>query len=157
MVEAWLLGVALLAYAVQGDFSARTHAPPAIVPVDSKLREICVEWQRRLGLTRAIATPNANGWKRPPSSDGSAVVLTLTRPLTGLSEAQLRAVIAHELAHIKRLDLLSMHSRFRGDPPLLPPRSVVAEQAHSARTAKLLRRYRDCTLCNAVEYARALT
>jgi hypothetical protein len=46
--------------------------------------------------TRA-AVPMVVGWLRP-------VVLVPTAALTGLSTAQLRAVLAHELAHIKRHD-----------------------------------------------------
>ena len=63
--------------------------------------------QDRLGLTRAIRylecgwlqAPAVIGWLRP-------IVLLPVTALTGLSEDQLRAVIAHELAHIRRLDAL---------------------------------------------------
>jgi len=118
------------------------------VPVDSKLREICVELQRRLGLTRAIRyaqcqwleAPAVIGWFRP------VVFLPLTA-LTGLSEAQLRAVIAHELAHIKRLDsFVNAFQVFVETLLFYHPAVWWLEQAHSARTRKLLRRYRDCTL-----------
>ncbi len=59
----------------------------------------------QLGLNRAIRylecgwlqAPGVIGWIRP-------IVLLPVAALTGLSEAQLRAVIAHELAHIRRHD-----------------------------------------------------
>jgi beta-lactamase regulating signal transducer with metallopeptidase domain len=106
MVEAWLLGVALFSLRSAGGFLLLERMRRRqSVPVDSKLGEICVELQRRLGLTRAIRyaqcqwleAPAVIGWFRP------VVFLPLTA-LTGLSEAQLQVVIAHELAHIRRLD-----------------------------------------------------
>jgi len=63
--------------------------------------------------------PAVLGWFRP-------VVLLPVRALTGLTEAQIEAVIAHELAHIRRLDcfvnlfqiatetLLFYHRRYGG-------------------------------------------
>jgi hypothetical protein len=61
--------------------------------------------QDRLGITRAIQyceslqldAPAVIGWFKP-------VVLLPLSALTGLSEAQLRTVIAHELTHIRRFD-----------------------------------------------------
>src|SRR6267378_7750859 len=55
MVEAWLLGVALFSLRSAGGFLLleRMRRRQSI-PVDSKLREICAELQRGLGLTRAI-------------------------------------------------------------------------------------------------------
>ena len=49
--------------------------------------------------SRRISTPLAVGWIRP-------VVLLPVRAFTGLDEDQLRAVLAHELAHIRRHDFL---------------------------------------------------
>jgi beta-lactamase regulating signal transducer with metallopeptidase domain len=49
--------------------------------------------------SRRIATPLVVGWIRP-------MVLLPVRALTGLDEDQLRAVLAHELAHIRRHDFL---------------------------------------------------
>ena len=74
-------------------------------PVGALLLEKCHELQRRLGLDRVIRycecyrieAPAVIGWFRP-------VVLLPAAVLTGLTEEQLTAVIAHELAHIQRLD-----------------------------------------------------
>jgi len=70
-----------------------------------KQTDLCREVQDRLGLARAVRylecdwlqAPAVIGWLRP-------VVLLPVVALTGLSEDQLRAVVAHELAHIQRLD-----------------------------------------------------
>ena len=64
---------------------------------------MCRMLQRRLGIeravqfceTRRVAAPAVIGLFRP-------VVLLPVTALTGLSEAQLEAIIAHELAHIRR-------------------------------------------------------
>jgi beta-lactamase regulating signal transducer with metallopeptidase domain len=74
-------------------------------PVSALLLEKCHQLQRRLGLDRVIRycechrieAPAVIGWFRP-------VVLLPAAVLTGLTEEQLTAVIAHELAHIQRLD-----------------------------------------------------
>ena len=63
--------------------------------------------QQRMGLTRVVRyceslhldAPAVAGWIRP-------VVLLPMSAVTGLTEAQLEAVIAHELAHIRRYDAL---------------------------------------------------
>ena len=74
-------------------------------PISGALRARCLELQRRLGLHRVVSyceslqldAPAVAGWFRP-------VVLLPVSALTGLSTQQLSAVIAHELAHVKRLD-----------------------------------------------------
>ncbi|MCE5187524.1 MAG: M48 family metalloprotease [Planctomycetaceae bacterium] len=61
----------------------------------------------RLGISKAVGiaesalvqVPTAIGWLKP-------VILLPASALTGLDEMQLRAMIAHELAHIKRGDYL---------------------------------------------------
>lgn len=75
------------------------------VKVSDTILEICVTLQDRLGITRAIdycqcmrlQSPAVLGWFRP-------IVMLPVSALTGLSQDQLQSVIAHELAHIKRLD-----------------------------------------------------
>jgi beta-lactamase regulating signal transducer with metallopeptidase domain len=105
-VEAWFAGVVILSLRTAGgvlliERMRRTEAKP----VSARLRQICVAVQWRLGLMRAIryceskfvAAPAVIGWIRP------AVLLPVSA-LSGLSEEQLQAVIAHELAHIRRFD-----------------------------------------------------
>ncbi len=76
-------------------------------PIAGDLLRTCLALQRRLGVSRAVRyvcskvaeSPAVFGWMRP------VVVLPLSA-LAGLSPWQVEALIAHELAHIKRWDLL---------------------------------------------------
>lgn len=160
LVQFWLVGVAIFSLrSAGGFFLLERMRRRQSVAVSAQLQEICNELQRRLGLTRVIRyaqcqwleAPAVIGWFRP------IVFLPLTA-LTGLSEAQLRTVIAHELAHIKRLD--SFVNAFQ----------VVVETLLFYHPAvwwlnKRIRLEREnccddaaIALCgNAVEYARALT
>jgi beta-lactamase regulating signal transducer with metallopeptidase domain len=105
-VEAWFAGVIILSLRTAGGvlLIERLRRKDA-KPVSERVEELCLAVQRRLGFERAIRycesrmldTPAVIGWIRP------AVLLPVTA-LTGLSEEQLQAVIAHELAHIRRLD-----------------------------------------------------
>jgi beta-lactamase regulating signal transducer with metallopeptidase domain len=106
LVEAWLLGVAFFSLRSAGGFILleRERRKQSRV-VEDRILEICFTLQDRVGLTRAISyceckwlqAPAVIGWFRP-------VVFLPVSALTGLSESQLEAVIAHELAHIQRLD-----------------------------------------------------
>src|SRR5579864_1486631 len=106
LVEAWLLGVAFFSLRSAGGFLLieRERRRQSAV-VSRRVLEICHTLQNRFGLNRAIAyceckwlqAPAVIGWFRP-------VVFLPVSALTGLSEEQLEVVIAHELAHIQRLD-----------------------------------------------------
>ena len=106
LVEGWFLGVVLLSLRTAGGLLviARMRRKE-IKPVAQALYEKCVALQRKMGLERVIQyceclrleAPAVLGWFRP-------VVLLPARALTGLNEDQIEAVIAHELAHIRRLD-----------------------------------------------------
>jgi len=105
-VEAWFAGVIVLSLRTAGGvlLIERMRRRDA-KPVSARIRQICLAVQWRLGLMRAIQycesqlldAPAVIGWIRP------AVLLPVTA-LTGLSDEQLQAVIAHELAHIRRFD-----------------------------------------------------
>jgi len=106
IVQAWLIGVALFSLrSVGGLVLLERMRRRESRPVNGKLRDLCLDLQARLRVTRSIRycqcawleAPAVIGWFRP------VVFLPLTA-LTGLSEPQLQAVIAHELAHIQRLD-----------------------------------------------------
>jgi beta-lactamase regulating signal transducer with metallopeptidase domain len=106
LVEAWFLGVLLLSLRTAGGLLLLERMRRReISPVGAALSARCLALQRRMGLDRVIRycecqrldAPAVLGWFRP-------VVLLPVRALTGLSEAQIEAVIAHELAHIRRLD-----------------------------------------------------
>ena len=117
MMQAWILpvwafGVALLsmrllwAYAkVAGLKKAGDQAEPDVLALAARLAE-------RLGVTRSVQVlisslpypsdglgPCVIGWLRP-------VILLPTATLLGLTPEQLEAVLAHELAHIRRYDYL---------------------------------------------------
>jgi len=105
-VELWFVGVLLFSLRTAGGFFlvARLRRRDS-KPMSATVVPLCREMQNRLGITRAIRyceslhldAPAVVGWFRP-------VVLLPISALTGLTELQLRAVIAHELAHIRRLD-----------------------------------------------------
>jgi beta-lactamase regulating signal transducer with metallopeptidase domain len=106
LVQVWMAGVLLLSLRNLGGLVLieRLRRKES-VPVGEALLEKCLALQRRLRLDRVIRycechrldAPAVIGWFRP-------VVLLPATALTGLSEEQLSAVIAHELAHIQRLD-----------------------------------------------------
>ena len=105
-VELWFIGVMLFSLRTAGGFFliARLRRRES-KPMNPGLLALCREMQHRLGISRAIRyceslhldAPAVVGWFRP-------VVLLPISALSGLTELQLRAVVAHELAHIRRLD-----------------------------------------------------
>ena len=160
LIEAWFVGVMLfsLRYAggvVQLERMRRREA----LAINARLLEISLALQRRLRLTRAVRycectwldAPAVMGWFRP-------IVFLPVTALTGLSENQLEAVIAHELAHIKRLDAFVNAFQIGAETILFyhPAiwwlnRRIRAERENSCDDMAI-------ALCgNAVEYARALT
>jgi beta-lactamase regulating signal transducer with metallopeptidase domain/uncharacterized protein YnzC (UPF0291/DUF896 family) len=160
LVEAWLLGVALLSLRSAGGFLLleRERRKQSAV-VSERVLEICYTLQDQLGLDRAIAycecvwlqAPAVIGWFRP-------VVFLPVSALTGLSEDQLQAVIAHELAHIQRFDpfvnvfQVCVETLLFYHPAVWwLNKRIRAEREHCCDDVAV-------TLCgNAVEYARALT
>lgn len=105
-VLAWFAGVYMFALRTLGAWMLlmrmrRQHAEP----VAEDLLRRCRSLQDKLGVTRAVRyacsraveSPAVLGWLRP------VVVLPLA-VLAGLTSWQVEAIIAHELAHIKRWD-----------------------------------------------------
>ncbi len=106
LVEGWFAGVLLCSLrTVCGFLWIERLRRKECGAIAGKLLQTCVALQQQLGLRRAIRycecvhlqAPAVIGWFRP-------MVLLPVTALTGLSEAQLETVIAHELAHIQRLD-----------------------------------------------------
>jgi beta-lactamase regulating signal transducer with metallopeptidase domain len=104
----WVLGVVLLSvYHLGGWFQARRltrrDARPAAAVWTARLGVL----RERLGIGRAVellesarvAIPSVVGWLRP-------VILVPASAFTGLAPQQLEAVLAHELAHVRRHDYL---------------------------------------------------
>src|ERR1022692_2559139 len=160
LVEAWLLGVAFFSLRSAGGFflleRERRRQSSIVSP---RLLEICRTLQCRLGLDRAIAYCECK-WLQAPAVIGGCrpIVFLPATALTGLSEEQLHAVIAHELAHILRFDpfvnvfQVCVETLLFYHPAIWwLNKRIRAEREHCCDDVAV-------TLCgNAVEYARALT
>ncbi len=160
LVEAWLIGVAFFSLRSAGGFLLleRERRRQSNV-VEDPILEICHSLQYQLGIARAIQycecawlqAPAVIGWFRP-------IVFLPASALTGLSEEQLTAVVAHELAHIKRFDpfvnvfQVCVETLLFYHPAVWwLNKRIRAEREHCCDEAAV-------SLCgNAVEYARALT
>ena len=160
LVEAWLAGVAFFSLRSAGGFLLLERQRRNLsTNVNARVLEMCHTLQRRLGLKRAIRycegegleAPAVIGWFRP-------VVFLPLRALTGLSQEQLELVVAHELAHIQRLDpfvnvfqVVVEALLFYHPAVWWLNRRIRAEREHCCDDVAI-------SLCgNAVEYARALT
>lgn len=104
----WLAGVAVLSvYHLGGWLQARRLERRGTSPVPERWERVVAELRRRLGIERAVRilessvvpVPAVVGWLRP-------VILVPASALTGLSPQQLEAILAHELAHVRRHDYL---------------------------------------------------
>ncbi len=109
VVLAWLVGVFGLSAWHLGGWAQLQRLKRRMVreigaPLHRKLEELTV----RLGVRRAVRllesalveVPTVVGWLRP-------VILLPVSALTGLRPEQLEAILAHELAHIRRYDYLA--------------------------------------------------
>lgn len=108
MVALWLGGVLVLSVRLLGGWMvARRLATTARHEVDDQVRELAARVAERLRLTRlvriaessTIAVPVVVGWLKP-------VVLLPASALSGLTPAHIEALLAHELAHVRRHDYL---------------------------------------------------
>jgi beta-lactamase regulating signal transducer with metallopeptidase domain len=106
LVELWFAGVVLFSLrSAGGFFLVERLRRKESTPVSWELLNLCRTLQQKMSINRIVRyceslqleVPVVVGWIRP-------VVLLPITALTGLSETQLQAVIAHELAHIQRLD-----------------------------------------------------
>ncbi|HEY0512218.1 MAG TPA: M56 family metallopeptidase [Thermoanaerobaculia bacterium] len=103
----WLAGVAALSLYHLGGWSRVRRLPRQERPAGEELQALARTLGRRLGIARAVAllesaavsVPMVVGWLRP-------VVLVPASALAGLSPRQLEAILAHELAHVRRHDYL---------------------------------------------------
>src|SRR5713226_9644634 len=160
LVEAWFLGVLLLSLRTAGGLLLiERMRRKEIKAVGAELYRRCLALQRRMGVDRVIRycechrldAPAVLGWFRP-------VVLLPVRALTGLTEEQIEAVIAHELAHIRRFDCfvnlfqISTETLLFYHPAVWwVSQRIRAEREHCCDDEAI------ATCGDAVNYARALT
>ncbi len=108
LVVGWIAGVAGLSLWYLGGWTQLQRMRRRMVrPVGEQLRERLGRIAERVGVTRAVelmesalvSVPVVIGWLKP-------VILLPASAVTGLDAEQLEALLAHELAHIKRCDYL---------------------------------------------------
>jgi beta-lactamase regulating signal transducer with metallopeptidase domain len=108
VVLAWAAGVLMLSLRLVGGWLvARRLAARVVGPVSPEVLVVAARVSNRLGVRQAVrvlessacAVPVVIGWVRP-------VVLLPLAALSGLPPAQIEALLAHELAHIRRHDYL---------------------------------------------------
>jgi beta-lactamase regulating signal transducer with metallopeptidase domain/beta-lactamase class D len=104
----WLIGVTVLsARTVGGLMFARGMRRRGARPVERRWREKAAEIAQRLSVvgpvkvleSSLVVVPSAVGWLRP-------AILLPASAFTGLTPQQLEAILAHELAHVRRHDYL---------------------------------------------------
>ena len=105
-VPFWFAGVLFLSFRVSVCWLAlerlrRTHLAPVAADLNARVSTLAhrvrVSRPVRVAHSAAVHVPSVVGWLRP-------IILLPASALSGLSPAQLDAVIAHELAHIRRHD-----------------------------------------------------
>ena len=108
LTVAWLFGVFFLSLRLAGGLFytqrlRRNRTFPIGAEWQQKLQRLCQQLQIRQTVvlleSARIQVPTVIGWLRP-------VILLPASTLTGLTAQQLEAVLAHELAHIRRYDYL---------------------------------------------------
>jgi beta-lactamase regulating signal transducer with metallopeptidase domain len=105
-VPLWFAGVLFLSFRVSVGWLAlerlrRMHLAPVASDLDARVstlaQRVRVSRPVRVAHSAAVHVPSVVGWLRP-------IILLPVSALSGLSPSQLDAVIAHELAHVRRHD-----------------------------------------------------
>ena len=108
VLAVWCAGVALLSARFAGSLLyLQRLTSVGVEPAPAEWHLVLARISREMGLRRAVRllrslrveTPMVVGWLRP-------VILIPAAAFSGLSPAQVEAVLAHEMAHIRRLDFL---------------------------------------------------
>jgi uncharacterized protein (TIGR03435 family) len=107
MVCIWALGVLLLSLRATGGWMRAQRLKRRVLAAKTGLEDMMTRLKRRLDVSAPVRlcasamvqVPTVIGWIRP------CILLPVTT-ITGLSESQLEAILAHELAHIRRHDYL---------------------------------------------------
>ena len=147
VVLLWIVGVACCccgSSAAGGVFIACTALPGRRPP--SAWTGATARIAASLGLSRRVHvvdsphvdTPTVIGWMKP-------VILLPIAAFAGLSPSQVEAILAHELAHIRRHDfLVNLLQTFAETLLFYHPGRLVALGAHPQRARALLRPRRAC-------------
>jgi beta-lactamase regulating signal transducer with metallopeptidase domain len=107
-VMLWFVGVLILSiHHLAGWVAVQRLRKRFVQPVSEHLEHMVAHLRQTLGISRAVRlmrsalidSPVTIGWIKP-------VILLPASVLTGLSPRQLEAILAHELAHIRRHDYL---------------------------------------------------
>jgi beta-lactamase regulating signal transducer with metallopeptidase domain len=106
LVRIWMIGVVLFSVRSAGGFLlVQRLRRIATIPATGELLRLCVAVQRQMGIERAVRFCRSAALQVPAVVGGiRPIVLLPITALTGLSDAQIEAIVAHELAHIQRLD-----------------------------------------------------
>lgn len=108
LVLIWMAGVGILALRLAGGWlwiqQMKSHGA---APADAALQVLVRRLTRRLHISRGVtllqsagvSVPTVIGWLKP-------IILLPMSALAGLSALQVEAILAHELAHIRRHDYL---------------------------------------------------
>lgn len=107
LVPFWLIGVALFALRLLGGWAVIRRRFSAALPCPEESRQRFTELTRRMNVahrvrlcvTASVDVPMVAGWLAP-------VVLVPASMVAGLAPQQLEAILAHELAHVRRQDYL---------------------------------------------------
>lgn len=108
LVLLWALGVAMLSARLAINWRAVQSLRASGHPLDNpRWLDSVTRLRKSLGITQTIAllesaridVPMTLGWLRP-------AILIPAQMVTGLTSAQIQAILAHELAHIRRHDYL---------------------------------------------------
>jgi beta-lactamase regulating signal transducer with metallopeptidase domain len=103
----WLAGVVLLSLRATGGWMRAQRLKRRVLPASGELQDMMTRLKQRLVISTPVRfytsamveVPTVIGWVRP-------YLLLPVTALTGLSASQLEAILAHELAHIRRHDYL---------------------------------------------------
>lgn len=108
IVTGWLAGVCLLSLRlVAGLIGAERARRRGVTPAADAIGQLAERLAHRLGIRHAVRVmestlaevPTLVGWLRP-------VILLPACAVSGLTASQLEAILAHELAHVRRHDAL---------------------------------------------------
>jgi beta-lactamase regulating signal transducer with metallopeptidase domain len=108
VVEVWVLGVVIVSLRLIGGWwlvrrLARASGNVSLEAWQARLRDLAermsVSRPVRLCRSALVEVPTVVGWMKP-------VILLPATTLTGLAPGQIEAILAHELAHIRRHDYL---------------------------------------------------